>query len=310
MRKVKIYIYEHALEEIYTRDGYPNCIPFCRPGVERWCELVGPEDAELFYGGQYNKATRWLLHPNRFQFFKGNEARHVFDLEGDHSFEIPDLVQPCILSAMNALLTHRSGWNVMVRPACSRFLMALIRRGKGVTYVPPQKTGYFFKGQRDPHGLREKVKEALEVSGVPYRWEWTEGWNAQTSADQPVVQSYEAGLLEWSWPLCPGGTANMMTVRFYEACGLGRMPFAISYNDWCGMDDTTDATVPMEWASPTKSLDELADWLRLCFERYSPAYEQERFNRQVRRYFEDCIMHYFADPTRYLLDWAARRGLF
>src|ERR1051325_4747596 len=85
MRKVKVFIYDHAPPQT-NYEGVPeykNSVPFSPQGIEEHCEIVGPQDAELFICGQYRNQDRWMLEPQRFKFLEGNESRHVYDLEGD-----------------------------------------------------------------------------------------------------------------------------------------------------------------------------------------------------------------------------------
>ena len=112
-----------------------------------------------------------------------------------------------------------------------------------------------------------------------------------------VVTGYEQELKDWSWILCPGGVRNMMTTRFYEACAVGRVPLAISYNIWFEY-------APHYECSPDSSVDELASW----FTAMSRDYLTDR-NEASKRYFDLFVRAYFKDPTAYFLGWMERKRL-
>jgi hypothetical protein len=155
------------------------------------------------------------------------------------------------------------------------------------------KQGFYFRGQRDPGGLREKVKKALDMADVPGFFEYNDGWNAPTPADSPIVQRYESEMTSWTYALCPAGWGQA-TQRFLEAVLLGRIPIVIGDGLFFGDSYTRGLRMP---ASVT--VEQLARWFRRIYGVLvfpNGLYAQE-------------IKSYFADPTAYFLAWMGRRGI-
>lgn len=305
MRKIRLYKYDHAPGHVHdTIPAYRNSVPFSEDGIAKWCELVEPKDAEFFYCGQYNDKTGWMLHPNRFDYFVGNEERHIFDLEGDHSegLFLPWMRQS-VITAMNAEPNHRN-WNCFVRPGCSMLLMDMVKRPiRQMATPPPDENGFFFMGQRDPNHLREKVHEAFRMARVPGEWVWRDKWNAVSDLSDPQVQEYERGLRRWAFALCPAGTGQM-TVRYFEARALNRAAVVIADNLLFGRyDDAPPLTMHM-----SAPVSQLANWFRYL---YAVVQSQEwRQGPSVSEFFSNEVRPYFEDPTCFFLGWLAERGLW
>ncbi len=305
MRKVKVFKYDHAPAPVNydSVPAYRGSIPFSGDHFEKHCELVGPDEAELFLCGQYRRnQDMWKLHPNRFEYFKGNEGKHVYDLEGDFGgLPAPKWMDDCLVTAMNAEPSAANA-KVLVRPGCSMLLMELVKNPP--EYQPPTEKGFYFCGQRDPHGLREKVAEAFHLSKVPGEWSWTSQWNAPSPVDSVMVQQYVKRMLKWSFALCPGGTGMGMTCRFFEACALGRIPVVVADNWLFGEEDQVPSFRVQ--ARSTHSIEELAA-LFDNFMRYTDQ-EVETDGRAAHEFFLTKIKRYFDDPTLYFIEWARGRG--
>lgn len=303
MRKIKLFKYDFAPPHLHdATPGYEDSVPFSEAGIAKHCELVDPKDAELFYCGQWDNFMRVSLelhkpHPS-FDYFNGNEHRHVIDFEGDWIGDFPQWTRPMIITAMNAHPEH-TNWNVMVRGGCSQLLMDMVKHPR--PFTEPMKKGFFFAGQPDPHGLRQKVLEALNgLGGV--EWRWNSQWNAVTPIGESVVRKYEKDMLLHSFALCPGGTGMGMTCRFFEACGLGRIPIVIADNWLFG---ATKDYKPFRHGASV-SIPILANFFKELY-RLPPSWI-EHYCRQAHEFFEDEIKPYFDDPTLYFLKWAQARG--
>lgn len=292
MKKIKAYLYEHAPPHVHDQIiGYENSVPFSEQGIKDWCELVPAKKAELFLCGQYNDSQRWMLQPNRFEWFKGNESRHVFDLEGDQShLSFLPWMRPCLITAMNAEPNHRN-WNCLVRPGCSTLLMDMVKNPRPFTM--PEETGFFFMGQVDPNGLREKVSRAFFDADVTGEFVWTNQWNAVSPLNYKDVIKYERGMKHWSFALCPAGTGQM-TVRYFEACGMGRIPIVIADN--LLFDEPFKLGVRLNTSLPEQILSaHLSNFQRMKGPVLDACYKNahEHFEKEIRRYFHD--------PTEYFL---------
>lgn len=296
MRKIRLYKYSHALPHLHDQiAGYEDSVPFSEAGIAKWCELGGPDEAELFYCGQFNDQQQFLLKSDRFEFLAKHPDRHVFDIEGDiglWGFQHDSVFSDSIFSAMNAAPNHRN-WNVMVRPGCSMLLKDLLANPRPLKPLNEAKQGFYFRGQRDPGGLREKVKKALDMADVPGFFEYNDGWNAPTPADSPIVQRYENEMTSWTYALCPAGWGQA-TQRFLEAVLLGRVPVVIG--DGLLFGDSYDVCR----ISASVTVEQLTRWFRWII-RGLFIHEYSLLAQEIR--------DYFADPTAYFLSWMGRRGI-
>lgn len=300
MRKIKLFVYDHAPPHVHDSiSGYENSVPFSKAGIAKWCEIVSPDDAELFYCGQYSDKDRWMLQINRFEYFEKQPDRHVFDLEGDDSQNsfLP-WMRDSIITAMNAEPNHRN-WNTFVRPGCSNLLMRLVKEPP--EFEGKQEVGFFFMGQPDPHGLRGRVAEAFKRSGVPGQFILTNKWNAVSQLDDPDVLRYIDGMKRWSFQLCPAGTGQM-TVRFFEACAYGRVPIVIADN-LLFMESSINF-VP-RWHTGV-SVDVMARWFQRIYDTYS--WSAQAATLQSYPFFKSKIVGYFKDPTAWLIALLHKTG--
>ncbi len=301
MRKIRVYKYPHALPHLHDQiAGYENSVPFSEAGLAKWCDLVRPDEAELFYCGQFNDQQRFLLNPDRFEWLAKYPTRHVFDIEGDLGlcgFKLHPAFPHSIFTAMNAEPNHRN-WNVMVRPGCSMLLKDLLANPRELKPLHEARQGFYFRGQRDPGGLRDKVKKAFELADVPGFFEYNDGWNAPTPASSPIVHQYEAEMTSWTYTLCPAGWGQA-TQRFLEAVLLGRVPVVIGDGLLFG-----DSYTPEQLRIPASvTVEQLAH-------RFRWIYKASFFpNSYVAAYVAQEIKDYFADPTAYFLSWMGRRGI-
>jgi hypothetical protein len=296
MRKIRLYKYSHALPHLHDQiAGYEDSVPFSEAGIAKWCELVGPDEAELFYCGQFNDQQRFLLQRDRFEFLVKHPARHVFDIEGDAGLcgiQIHPAFHGSIFTAMNAEPNHRN-WNVMVRPGCSMLLKDLLANPRPLKPLHEAKQGFYFRGQRDPGGIRDKVKKALEIADVPGFFEYNDTWNAPTPASSPIVKFYEVEMTSWTCALCPAGWGQA-TQRFLEAVLLGRIPVVIG--DGLSFSDFNKELN----ISASATVEQLARRFRRIYEG-QPLFLTSVYAQEIR--------DYFADPTAYFLSWMCRRGI-
>ena len=308
--KPKVYFYPDSCDPAaQDKAGYVDCIPFSPQGIERWVELTdNPDEAQLFYCGQFHDKDAWKLSPNRFEFFQGRESKHVADIEGDwRGMEIPEWLRPCILTAMNAREKNR-GWNIMARPGCSNLLVLLAREEQS-GFSPATKRQFWFRGQKDSWGLRERLAGIAKRSNLPAEIFINNFWgarlNRENSADLGHLATYQQAMKDSAFILCPGGEGWGATLRMYEACCYGRIPILIADCLWA-WEDVTDVSFAFRIA-PSASDEEmgkaLADILAI------PESEVEDRCRLAALYFEHIIRFYFRDPTLCFLTWAKKRML-
>lgn len=310
MLKRKIYFYPGSRDpSAQDKAGYVDCVPFSPQGIERWTEPTdNPDEAQLLYCGQFHDKDAWKLNPNRFEFFQGRESKHVADIEGDwRGMEIPEWLRPCVLTAMNTREKNR-GWNIMARPGCSKLLVHLAREVPSGFLMPPKKQ-FWFKGQKDSQGLRERMLKIVEKSELPselsYNHFWGAALNRDNSADLGHIAAYQQAMKDSAFILCPGGEGWGATLRMYEACHYGRVPVLIADCLWT-WEDVTDVSFAFKippGAGDEETVQALADILAVSDS------ELEDRCRLAAMYFDHVVRFYFRDPTLCFLTWMKKRNL-
>ena len=305
--KPKVYFYPGSRgATIYERDGYVDCVPFSPEGIARWIEPTeNPDEAQLFWCGQFHDKDAWKLNSNRFEFLTGRENRHVFEIEGDwRGMEIPEWLRPCILTAMNVPERNR-GWNIMARPGCSRLLIHLAREAPSGFKMPSNRQ-FWFRGQWDSQGLRERLHDVLAVDFLPEDFEFiiNPQWAAHLAIDNSWTRDFQQQMIDNAFILCPAGEGQA-TLRMYEACYYGRIPIVIADCLWA-WEDVTDVSFAFR-VSPQAGDEEMAKALADIFSRAES--ELEDRCRQAALYFEHVVKRYFQDPTDFLLTWLRKKAL-
>lgn len=296
--KPKLYISSNAKPPIHESiSGFENSIPMCKVGIENnFIVTTDSSQADYFWAGQVKDTEAWLLHPNRYEFFEGNESRYIFELEGDwRDRDHPDWLRDAIVVTGHARLESESKFTRrFVRPVVSPLLLRLVRDLR--QYTPPEQHGFWFQGQRDSRGLRQKVWRALELAGVPHEFVFTPEWGVYLDEQHALARSYFAKAAHWSMALCPIGEGP--SCRFYEMALFHRLLVLIG-----------DYRVFAE--------DVLGDGMRRLATGYTDAElgvllaEMHRDMAKpntvdavagVIRYANE-LRTYFNDPTAYLLRW-------
>lgn len=303
---MKVYFYEGARDPtVHDKSGYVDCVPFSEQGIARHVEVVNdPHVADLICAGQFHDTYSWKLQPERFCWFEQYPEKHVFDVEGDwRGKEIPAWLRPAILTAMNAWPQHLN-WDIMVRPGSSKLLLSLAR-DRTVEFTEPSERTLWFQGQRDSHGLRERmqrvVEECLDDTFIVFR----DSWGATLNLGDIDAESYENQMQESAFVLAPGGEGMGATLRLYEACAFGRIPVVIS-DARVMWDDLVDTSFMVK-LSPSLTDEELA---KEFYALYAMSKDEvlERCHRSLL-YFEHVVKNYFRDPTGCFIEWMGKRGL-
>lgn len=300
----KVYFYPGSREPTaYERDGYVDCVPFSPEGM-RWIEPTeNPDEAQLFYCGQFHDKEAWRLNPNKFEFFRGRESKHLADLEGDwRGMDIPEWLRPCTLTAMNQREKYRD-WNIMARPGCSRLLVHLAREAPS-GFRKGCKRQFWFQGQGDSAGLRKKLGRLVDGSDLPHEFTLTNFWGAVLPTDDWRVAEYQRKMLDSAFILCPAGEGQA-TLRMYEVCYYGRIPIVVADCLWM-WEDLTDVSFAYR-ISPRASGEEMVAALENILA--VPDSELEDRCRMAAMYFEHVVKRYFGDPTEMFLTWMRKRSL-
>ena len=270
--------------------------------MNKWTDIVtDPDAAQFFYAGQFHDKDAWRLHPGRFEFFSGRENRHIFEIEGDwRGMDIPEWLRPCVMTAMNAPERNR-GWNIMARPGCSKLLVHLAREAPSGFRMPSNRR-FWFQGQRDSKGLRERLLKILDGSKLPSETGLNAFWGAVLPLDDPRLAPFTSAMQESAFVLCPAGEGQA-TLRMYEACHYGRVPVVVADCLWT-WEDVTDMSFAYR-ISPQASDEEIVNTLTDIFA--IPDSELEDRCRMAALYFEHIVKRYFHDPTESFLAWAQKR---
>lgn len=294
---IKLYVYPNARPQLHEGIlGFEDTVPFSAAGRARHCEVVtDPAQADYFYMGQVADKDAWQLHPNRYPYFQGNEARHVIDLEGDwRDFDHPDWLAEAVITSGHVRLSSKQKFKRrFARPVISPLLVRLAKNPP--PYTPPEERGFWFQGQLDvTRKLREKVWQAFELARVPGEWYWVNGWSLYRGENDPLVLDYLAKAQRWSYALCPTGEGP--SCRLYEMALLGRIPILIGDYEPFGHDGY-DFVV--RWPSTHTAQDlallmgDMIGW------SVKPAVATMQYAGRLRAYF--------TDPTAYLLRWLKER---
>lgn len=300
--KLRLFVYPQGIRHLHDDiPEYRDCVPFSEDGIMRCCEVVAdPNDAEFFYMGQFHDNDAWLCRPERFEYFEGNESRHIVDIEGDwRDVDMPEFLKPCIVTAVKSE-GDKTGWNITIRPTFSK-LITFFARSVSPPFIPPTNRLAFFRGQMDVRGIRERVAQGWQQSGMPGHFQFTSHWNAPTGVESPEVWGYVFDVLAHGIGLCPIGSGP--PVRWFELCALGRMPIVIG-NHALFCEDEVDPfwiRIPQE-----ASVEEIADQLRAVGEM--PDDEIVKRCIGARVYWEQKILPYFKDPTQWMIERMIKKG--
>ncbi len=305
-----MFLYPQAIEHDGMCPEFSNVLPFSAKGREDWCELVGPNDAEIFYCGQCTDRNPSIIDPNRFEHLVGNEKRHVMDIDGDWpGMRFPSWLKDITITARNVLKEH-SDWSAYPTPGSSMLMLDLLARGR--EYKPPTWHGFYFRGRLDQTGMRAKVFRALQLANVPHQFSINQtaymfpgntvlGPYTEESLSENLGR-FEKEMLDWSFALCPRSGSHF-TMRFYEACALGRFPIVVGDNLWFDNDHVTAYTIPSDMAE-----DQIARDLQYIMQSI-PLEEAIRLGRQAKDYFDNHVKTYFDDPTKAFIIWLREKEI-
>ena len=304
---MNLFIYPYAPAPVQDSiEGFRGTTPFGGDGIARHFSVVSdPEKADLFWMGQYADGKVWLLHPNRFPHFERWPERHVVDLEGDwRDSPFPEWLRSALVITSNWNTDRHGDWErVFTRVIMSPLLMRLVRDPP--PFEPPKERKFWFHGQRDPLGVREKVKTALETSGLPHDFRFNDEWLCYVGDGDARLASYVQAMRENAFALCVRGSGQN-TCRFYEAAAFGRIPIIVSNHYGFGEPEFVTFRI-----NETRSAAEMIVILKAM---YNAAVEEAKWANDAcediyQRYFIERMLPYFRDPTAYFLKWAASKNL-
>jgi len=275
-------------------------VPLSSEGIEKHCEIVSSEDADYFYMGQIQNDKFSSTDPSQYEYFETNKEKHICDIEGEGGVPIPSWLHNSIITTMGPLKRHSNIKNLFTRPTFSYLLLDIIKN-RNETFDFPSEKSFGFKGYMNCktralllyvlHNAKE-FKKDISINRT---------WSGPSEIGSKVQQDYIDGLLRNPLSLCPRGS-GIDSVRLIESCYYRRVPVLISNMDYFLVgEDHYDTSFCFRICDEKMTPDSLKEKLVEIYE--TPISELNDRADMARKYFDEVIREYFADPTLYFLKW-------
>jgi len=310
MIKPKLFLYRNRRPHAHDKDPsgiYVNTVPMSEIGISEHFELSYPEDADYFYMGQFNNdASIHQYSPSSFEFFEGNEHKHICDYEGEGGQEhgaggqaLVDWLKDSIIT-INGPLKKYKDLNIYTRPTFSTLLIDIANNRSNAFSFPKTKS-MGFKGFLNCNA-RHAMREALSrISSVNMDISFNPSWSGPSQIGSSIQQDYISLMLNNMISLCPRGS-GIDSVRLYETCYFTRVPVLISDYDYFMVgEDHYDTSFCYRICSETLDPDYIAEKLQEIYDE--PMSELQDRANDARKYFEQVVRPYFFDPTSRFLEW-------
>ena len=313
--KIKLYIYPNAKAHDHdtNKSGYANnlynTVPMSELGIDRHFELTSPDECDYFYMGQFAQDSGDILkaRPSDYEYFKGNQHRHICDIDGEGGFEfsnrpaIPNWLSNSIITA-NGVPKSYANLKIFARPTFSQLLVDLVKEEQCFDF--PETVSFGLRCFLN-HKVRAATMHALHNSNFEKELHINKKWLGLVSNNTPGIQDvYIDTMLNNLISLCPRGS-GIDSVRLYETCYYSRVPVLISDQDYYLLGEDNHDT----------------DFcFRICTSACNPFYIKEQLGKiyntpigelkeralLAKKYFNDEVKRYFEDPTLYFLQWIER----
>jgi len=312
MKKIKLYIYPGA--NPHDHDSTEHCvntIPFSKKGIEEHCILTSAEEADYFYMGQLNNDRGDLFNtkPSDYEYFVGNESRHICDIEGEGGFEasnraaIPMWLHDSIITTMGPLKSYSNIKMLFTRPTFSHLLMDIVR-GQNENFDFPDKTSFGLRAFLN-HKIRALLVYVLHNSEYEKELYVNRKWEGLSDIGSQTQQDFVETMVNNSVSLCPRGS-GIDSVRLLETCYFNRVPVLISDHDYfLFAEDMYDTSFCYRICHKTMTPEYLRDELNKIYD--TPHEELKEKAANGRKYFDTVVREYFDDPTKYFLKWLATK---
>ena len=302
---MKLYRYPQASPHNIDDGPYRNCIPLGIDGLTQHCTIVNnPNEADYFHIGQIREDSNIKLYESdgsEFEFFKGNEHKHIVDMEGEGGWEIPEWLRKCILTTMGPLKRF-DYYKLFTRPCFSSLMMDCLKDERVFDF--PKKSGFGFRGCIN-HPTRQVLFEALKEptlneNRVRREAYMTAGWfGPAPSRSEPHLISEEL-MLKHPLSLCPRG-AGIASTRVWETCAYGRVPVIVSNEDFYQVGEDQYDTSFMFKVIGDMSPKDMANELTTIYNTSIDELKQR--GDLAKKYFNDVLKEYFKDPTLFFINW-------
>mgnify|MGYP003669997377 FL=1 len=311
MTKPKLFLYPNARpheHDLNPSQVFVNTVPMSRFGISEYFDICDPEEADYFYMGQFkNDPSIQNYSTKNFEFFEGNESKHIFDYEGEGGQEhgsggeaIPEWLHDSIITA-NGTLKKYKDLNIYTRPTFTNLLVD-IAHNRFDNFIFPEEISMGFTGFLNSearvsmlNGLAD-CREDTKINVII-----NEFWSGPAPLGHPIQEEYILFMLNNLISLCPRGS-GIDSVRLYETCYFTRVPVLISDHDYFMVgEDDYDTSFCYRICSETLDPDYIAESLQEIYDE--PMSELQNRANDARKYFEEVIRPYFQDPTLRFLEW-------
>tara|TARA_B100000809_G_scaffold131049_1_gene128839 strand:- start:4630 stop:5586 length:957 start_codon:yes stop_codon:yes gene_type:complete len=313
MNKIKLYVYPDAKPHVHdTQEAqfYYNTVPLSAAGIEQYCDLVEPDQADYFYMGQLNNNQSLHTHDpyQSWPYFQDNEHKHICDYEGEGGQEqgaggatIPTWLHNSIITLNGPLTSYTTKIKrLFTRPTFSHLLMDIIKN-QNDTFKFPSIKSIGFKGYLN-HSIRQIMANAYSHH-EPFNTDisFNNKWEGPSETGSIIQQQYIETMLRHPISLCPRGS-GIDSVRLLETCYYNRVPVLISDYDYCMVGDGYyDTSFCFRICRSISTPEYLIHEMHRLYDT-SLSELEDRANL-ARKYFDIVIRKYFDDPTLYFLYW-------
>lgn len=282
-----------------TDPDYAGVVPFCKNGLCE-VEIVGPEEAEIFYMGQFSDdCPDDKICPELFPYWESCPEKHTADIEGDWPFRDPPIWLWASPITINGCDLKYKDLNWFVRPTFSKLFVKIARNYYEPFDLLKTPRGFSFIGLPDQHGCRVRMAQIFSQMSFANNICFTSTWNGPTDPKSAATAKYIENMKQYTFALCPRGNGKD-SARFFEACYFGRIPVIVGDNKIPFEDENPRF---FERISQNASQVEFAETIEKLY-RISDEKLVE-MSKNARTYFDKFIRPYIFNSTKSYLEWYA-----
>lgn len=304
--KKKIYIYNNAQPHVHdSMKIYVNTVPLSQRGIAEHLTITkNPEEADYFYMGQVGNDRFHSLSPSMFEYLKGNESRHIVDVEGEGGMPLVPWIHDCIITTMGPLKQYSNIKHLFTRPTFSHLFLDIIKN-RNEEFSMPTERSFGFRGFMN-HRTRAMMVHALHNSDFKKELHINKTWSGPSPIGGDVQNKYIDTMKNNLISLCPRGS-GIDSVRLIETCYYQRVPVLISDHDYYLFgEDAGDLDFVYRITGEDLTPQEIRNKLNIIYN--APMQELHERAVAAREYFDNVIRKYFEDPTFYFLNWMDNNG--
>jgi len=301
----KLYVYPHAKRHVHDdTEIYYNTVPMSEKGIKENFQLSSPDEADYFYMGQIPNDRFNQFTPSAYKYLKGNESRHIVDVEGEGGMPIAPWVHDCIVTTMGPLKRYSNMKYLFTRPTFSHLFLDIIKNRNEDFSLPTEKS-FGFRGFLN-HKMRMMMVHALHNSDFEKDMHINRTWSGPSPIGGDVQNRYIETMKNNLISLCPRGS-GIDSVRLIETCYYKRVPVLISDHDYYLFgEDNGDLDFVYRITGENLTPEKIRDELDTIYN--APVEVLHERALAAREYFDNVIREYFKDPTKYLLNWLDKDG--